>query len=494
MATPIIFTSKFQEFKRPQIFVQGAVGFLRAQPDYLGSILLVCGDLDTEYAKHVLGLIPGELQPRFQILSNISPSRRDDIVSTSIAAFPSTYESFCLAAYESAFLGGLVLLNSTNPAFGDDTPWKDGVNCLKFDGSAHGLMAAMQRAVSLAHSLDTVTLPPLEEPWSMIEQVSEAAPSGVVSEPLVSVILVNQNQGLLAADSLESVAIQGYSNLEIIYVDDNSGDSASAVLVEHIEATGTQALSVVRQPTTAGVAASRNWATDQAHGDFVLFINAGDLLAEGYIRKAVSALSHAPQYDIYVSQCGVYDNIDDTMAPDLLTVETFAGEAPISGSVINYYSEGPRMCRKRIASRIRYRPHLGGLYDWGWMHDAVSEGARVIASPQTDALMRNLAATDLAEPIDDRHRLHHLLIASSPAAERMFPIAALAQVVHGSGLGASASKLPPWQLHMNENGYEEEVEFVASVLGRTRLGHIIRTNKSISRVLEVSIRWLSGLK
>ncbi len=486
--TPIVFSSKFQEFKRPQIFVQAAVGLLRARPDYRGSVLLVCGDLDSEYARKILSLVPADLVSRFKLMGGLSAELRDSIIAGAISAFPTDFESFCLAAYEASLLGGVVVLNVNNPAFEDGTPWVDNVNSVKFDGSAAGLVGALEAAISLKKPLRTVTLPPLKQPWRRTKVQTSAAPMRMPGWPVVTVVLVNQNLGLLAGNTLASISAQSYENLRVVYVDDGSDDLPSIALRESLTSQVNPRLTVVRQEMTTGVAAARNSVTAKLHGDYVLYIRPGDLLADGYIRTSVECLERNRDYDVYVNQVSVYDPSTESMQHNC-GVKTFVGEAPIAGPVFNYYSEGPRLCRASTTSALRHRPQLGHLCDWGWMHDAILDGRRVVASPRIEAFVPRHTEIDLAEPIDESRRLYHLLVANTPFTRSFYPVAAFSQVVRGAATAALGSDMPDWQRHMIENRYEGEVEFVANILGKTALGRLIRNNERFSRVLERTIRW-----
>src|SRR5690606_8639220 len=91
---------------------------------------------------------------------------RDHLIAHSVVVISSACESFCLSAFEASLLGGLVVVNGTNPSFGEGTLWQDGVNCLKFNGTAHGLAQALERAAKLGSKLAPVDMPVFQRPWA----------------------------------------------------------------------------------------------------------------------------------------------------------------------------------------------------------------------------------------------------------------------------------------------------------------------------------------
>ena len=168
--TPIIFTSKFQQVKAPEVFVRACVGFMRLCPDYRGEVRFLAHNTDPESVAHVKTLIPEDLQDRFRFYESIVPhALREQLISEGVAVFPSRFESFCLAAYEASLLGSVVVLNGANPAFGDDTPWVDGNNCIKFGGTVESLVTGLQRLFSEQPTeMTPVRLPSGNEPWHMV--------------------------------------------------------------------------------------------------------------------------------------------------------------------------------------------------------------------------------------------------------------------------------------------------------------------------------------
>lgn len=105
------------------------------------------------------------------------------------------------------------------------------------------------------------------------------------SLPLVSVVIPAFNPPAeLFKSCIDSVTSQSYENLEIIVVDDGSQrDYAS--LIDRITA-GDIRVHIVRQEN-AGEGGARNTGIENVNGKYVMFVDADDGLAPGWIETAV---------------------------------------------------------------------------------------------------------------------------------------------------------------------------------------------------------------
>lgn len=99
-----------------------------------------------------------------------------------------------------------------------------------------------------------------------------------MSPPLLSVIMPVFNAGRYLGRALESVLTQGVESLEVICVDDGSNDNSGAIL-DGWAARDKRVRLLTQQ--NAGQGAARNRALDCATGDYVVFLDADDLLLPG---------------------------------------------------------------------------------------------------------------------------------------------------------------------------------------------------------------------
>lgn len=101
---------------------------------------------------------------------------------------------------------------------------------------------------------------------------------------LVSVIIPAYNSAKTIERTIESVLIQDYPNIEIIVVNDGSSDDTELVLEKHRDR-----IKYFYQDN-AGVSFARNLGFEKSSGDYIQYLDADDLLAEGKISKQIQAI------------------------------------------------------------------------------------------------------------------------------------------------------------------------------------------------------------
>jgi len=108
------------------------------------------------------------------------------------------------------------------------------------------------------------------------------------SAPLVSVIIPCYKQAHFLGEAIESVLAQTYSNVEIVVIDDGSPDDPSAVVARY------SAVRFMQQPNQ-GVSTARNNGLAASTGDYVVFLDADDLMLPEAVAAGVEALSAHPE-------------------------------------------------------------------------------------------------------------------------------------------------------------------------------------------------------
>ena len=100
--------------------------------------------------------------------------------------------------------------------------------------------------------------------------------------PLVSVVVPLYNMEEFVGDTLRSVLASTYRHLEVIVVDDGSSD-ASASIVAEIAAQDSR-VTLLHQEN-AGPCRARNNAVAASHGQYILPVDADNLLASQFIAQ-----------------------------------------------------------------------------------------------------------------------------------------------------------------------------------------------------------------
>ncbi len=106
---------------------------------------------------------------------------------------------------------------------------------------------------------------------------------------LVSIILPTYNRGRTLKRAVDSVLHQGYSNFELIIVDDASTD-----YTEELVRTFTDPrISYVRLPKNGGAGRARNEGLRRARGDYIAFQDSDDEWLDGKLQRQVDAAREA---------------------------------------------------------------------------------------------------------------------------------------------------------------------------------------------------------
>lgn len=110
--------------------------------------------------------------------------------------------------------------------------------------------------------------------------------------PKVSVVIPVYNVEKFLKHCMESVMDQKQKNAEIILVDDGSTDNSGVLCDQYAQQY--DHVKVIHQKN-AGLSAARNTGIEAAKGEFITFVDSDDMLASGFLEKAMqlAELHHA---------------------------------------------------------------------------------------------------------------------------------------------------------------------------------------------------------
>lgn len=128
--------------------------------------------------------------------------------------------------------------------------------------------------------------------------------------PLVSVIIPCYNQGLFIDETIQSVLEQTYENIEIIIVNDGSDDKITTTILANYH---NDANKVVLPVAHKGVSAARNHGIVNCNGEYVLPLDADDLIAPTFIQKAVNVLQSSPKIDLVYCRASYFGDREGEM-------------------------------------------------------------------------------------------------------------------------------------------------------------------------------------
>lgn len=113
--------------------------------------------------------------------------------------------------------------------------------------------------------------------------------------PQVSIIIPCYNASSFLAETLESILLQTYQNLEVVIVDDCSTDN-SLTIAKQYEVQYPDKIKVVQVPFDShqGASYARNYGLQFTKGELINYVDADDLLVPDKIEKQVQVLRQYP--------------------------------------------------------------------------------------------------------------------------------------------------------------------------------------------------------
>lgn len=117
--------------------------------------------------------------------------------------------------------------------------------------------------------------------------------------PLLSIVIPTYNYGHRIADAVFSVLEQMNERCELIVVDDGSTDSTASVLKTLTESAA-QCFAIIRK-ANGGPASARNKGLQEAKGEFVLFLDADDILLPQALPRILALLTEKPDSDLLLA-------------------------------------------------------------------------------------------------------------------------------------------------------------------------------------------------
>ena len=136
----------------------------------------------------------------------------------------------------------------------------------------------------------------------------------------VSVIVPCYQQGAYLSETLDSVLSQTYDNWECIIVNDGSTDNTKEVAELYCQKD--HRFHYIEQPNQ-GPSIARNNGIHASHGEFILPLDADDLIAPNYISLAMERFSSHPETQIVYCKARFFGAIDQEWVLPKYDYESF---------------------------------------------------------------------------------------------------------------------------------------------------------------------------
>lgn len=384
---PVVFATKIQRFKRPDLFVRGMAHFLDTTPEYLGKAVVACHNFTPEYGAQIRALVPRHLEDRFEWISP-KEGRERLVAPGTVWVIASDYEALNLTAYEANAAGATVVLNGVSAAFGEDSPFVDGVNCFKFGGTPESLARTLKRAF----------VEPLREPvrlklaipyWEQaLASTPRPKPAREGSRPRITVAVDPQASGEALLQTLKSLVAEAPAPLELVLADSGYVPADGRALWARSLEQALQPHQVRMIPFADGsLAAFRNEVVDTASGDYVGFVGRGATLAPGFVQRAVEALEQSPEHGWLVPTVGFSANPAQAWTGGCDDYETFMGDVPSLGLTRNRLSGHTFVARGSVLGVRPYRDVPGLDPVWDLALRRAHEGVRFLVTSAVEVIL-----------------------------------------------------------------------------------------------------------
>jgi glycosyltransferase involved in cell wall biosynthesis len=122
------------------------------------------------------------------------------------------------------------------------------------------------------------------------------------SEPSISIIIPSFNSGAYLPYTLESIALQDYSNVEVIIVDGGSADHTANVIEKYRDL-----VTIFISEKDEGQSDAVNKGFSHATGEFIVWQNADDVFFPGAFSSFSLELDLNDSYDVYFGDIALLD-------------------------------------------------------------------------------------------------------------------------------------------------------------------------------------------
>jgi glycosyltransferase involved in cell wall biosynthesis len=212
--------------------------------------------------------------------------------------------------------------------------------------------------------------------------------------PRISVIIPAHNAAPFLDATLASVRAQTYGDWEIVVADDGSSDGTWALL----QAAGPDVRSF-RRDSAGGPAVARNLALSNASGEFVMFLDADDLLLPRYLESQLACYERArggPGGEVGLVACDASIMIGEEYAPythlqripdrdSPITLERVLRRNPIYGACL---------VPTQVGEAVNwFDPELFGTEDFGLWIKILEAGYRAVLNDEVLAVYRRIPGT-----------------------------------------------------------------------------------------------------
>ncbi len=145
--------------------------------------------------------------------------------------------------------------------------------------------------------------------------------------PLVSIIIPVYNVEDYLSESLDSVLMQTYKNLEIILLDDGSTDNSGKLCDEYAKKDSRIAAKHVEN---GGLANARNVSLANVNGEYIMFVDSDDFVSPYYVEASLDVALKTGADIVCTNAVKFIDKVPETGKHAETKAEVYSGEEAVS--------------------------------------------------------------------------------------------------------------------------------------------------------------------
>lgn len=199
---------------------------------------------------------------------------------------------------------------------------------------------------------------------------------------MISVLVPVYNVEKYVSKTIESILRQTYTNFELILVDDGSTDLSGKICDDYAK---TDNRIKVFHQMNQGVSVARNTALKQSSGDYVIFIDADDIINEHMLERMKWYIE---EYKCDVATCKMeirYTNGKRIVKPDFKVCDVLTSEKAMEK--INFSdgmtaSFGDKLFKAELLKNFHFEEGVVIGEDYGGLWDILKKAENIVRCPE----------------------------------------------------------------------------------------------------------------
>lgn len=215
-----------------------------------------------------------------------------------------------------------------------------------------------------------------------------------MSQSLVSVIVPCYNYAHFLGEALDSLLAQSYNNWECIIVNDGSHDNTEEVALNYC--TQNKKFKYFHKEN-GGHSSARNFGVRHSLGEYILPLDADDIISENYIKTAVQKIESDTNIKIVTGQVQHFGHVDEKFVMPQYTLKSYLQ--------FNYISISCLFRKDDFNKANGFDESMRFFEDWDLFIKILKGGGQAVQLPFVGLNYRRKNESLFSESAKDEHRV-----------------------------------------------------------------------------------------